>query len=326
MKSVGKIGFIGGGNMAEAIIRGLLRGAFPAVGIVVSEPGTERRRLLQEQFGVTLAEDNLEVVRSCGLVVLAVKPQVAAEVLSGIGAAFAGDKLLVSILAGVATATIEDFFDGSPRVVRAMPNTPALVGAGATALCPGRFASVDDLLVARHLFEAVGSVQVVGEAQMDAVTGLSGSGPAYVFTIIRRWPTAACRRVAARCRPLWQCGRCWGAAGTGERRTPGGAARQVAPRGTTIAGLKPGERAARRPDGGGIKRREALAGAGGEEVNQSQSLWGVFQWPTIATRSNLPSASPCWWPVGFSSGGDTASPSLWPTSCLAPSPGRIRTG
>lgn len=184
MKSVGKIGFIGGGNMAEAIIRGLLRGAFPAAGIVVSEPGAERRRLLQEQFGVTLAADNLEVARGCGLVVLAVKPQIAAEVLSGIGAAFAGDKLLISILAGVATATIEDFFDGAPRVVRAMPNTPALVGAGATALCPGRFAGVDDLLVARHLFEAVGSVQVVGEAQMDAVTGLSGSGPAYVFTII----------------------------------------------------------------------------------------------------------------------------------------------
>lgn len=184
MKSVGKIGFIGGGNMAEAIIRGLLRGAFPAAGIVVSEPGTERRRLLQEQFGVTLAADNLEVARECGLVVLAVKPQVAAEVLSGIGAVFAGGKLLVSILAGVATATIEDFFDGSPRVVRAMPNTPALVGAGATAICPGRFAGVDDLLVARHLFEAVGSVQVIGEAQMDAVTGLSGSGPAYVFTII----------------------------------------------------------------------------------------------------------------------------------------------
>lgn len=184
MNSVGKIGFIGGGNMAEAIIRGLLRGAFPAAGIVVSEPGAARRRQLQEQFGVALAADNLEVVKECGLVVLAVKPQVAAEVLSGIGAALTNDKLLVSILAGVATSTIEDFFDGKPRVVRAMPNTPALVGAGATAICPGRYTGVDDLLVARHLFEAVGSVQVVGEAQMDAVTGLSGSGPAYVFTII----------------------------------------------------------------------------------------------------------------------------------------------
>lgn len=184
MNSVGKIGFIGGGNMAEAIIRGLLRSAFPAAAIVVSEPAAERQRLLQEKFDISLAADNLEVVKACSLVVLAVKPQIAAEVLSGIGAAFTNDKLLISILAGVAAATIEDFFDGSPRVVRAMPNTPALVGAGATALCPGRFAGIDDLLVARHLFEAVGSVQVVSETQMDAVTGLSGSGPAYVFTIV----------------------------------------------------------------------------------------------------------------------------------------------
>jgi pyrroline-5-carboxylate reductase len=183
MNSVDRIGFIGGGNMAEAILRGLLKGAFPAAAIVVSEPSAERRRLLRN-YGVTLAADNLEVVRACPLVVLAVKPQLAAEVLSGIAGAFADGTLLVSVLAGVTTAAIEGFFSGSPRVVRAMPNTPALVAAGATALCAGRFATPDDLLTARHLFETVGSVQTVAEGQMDAVTGLSGSGPAYVFTVI----------------------------------------------------------------------------------------------------------------------------------------------
>jgi len=184
MNRTDRIGFIGGGNMAEAMLRGLLKGAFPAAGIVVSEPSADRRRLLQGNYGVTLAADNLEVVRACPLVVLAVKPQLAGEVLSGIAGAFGAGKLLVSVLAGVTTTAIEAFFSGSPRVVRAMPNTPALVAAGATALCGGRFATVDDLLTARHLFETVGSVQVVAEGQMDAVTGLSGSGPAYVVTVI----------------------------------------------------------------------------------------------------------------------------------------------
>jgi pyrroline-5-carboxylate reductase len=184
MNKPGRIGFIGGGNMAEAIIRGLLRGTFPAAEIRVAEPAGERRRLLAERYGVQVAADNLEVVRACDLLVLAVKPQVADEALSGIAGAFSDERLLISILAGVASATIEEHFDGSPRVVRAMPNTPALVGAGATALAPGRFASADDLLAARHLFEAVGTVQVVEEKLMDAVTGLSGSGPAYVFTVI----------------------------------------------------------------------------------------------------------------------------------------------
>jgi pyrroline-5-carboxylate reductase len=184
MKPIGKIGFIGGGNMAEAIIKGLLKGPFPAKEIVVGEPTEERRRLLAQRYRVQITADNLEVVKACDLIVLAVKPQISKEALSGIGSAFSGGKLLISILAGIATATLEEYFDGSPRVVRVMPNTPALVGEGASALCRGRFATPDDLLTARDLFEAVGMVQEVSEAQMDAVTGLSGSGPAYVFTVI----------------------------------------------------------------------------------------------------------------------------------------------
>jgi pyrroline-5-carboxylate reductase len=179
-----KIGFIGGGNMAEAMIKGLLSGTFPAEQMLVSEPDEARGRLLEDRYGLRVVSENLAVVRDCELLVLAVKPQIAEEVLTGIAGAFSAKKLLISILAGVATGVLESYFDGNPRIVRAMPNTPALVGAGATALCAGQYAGADDLLTARHLFEATGSVHVVSEAQMDAVTGLSGSGPAYVFTII----------------------------------------------------------------------------------------------------------------------------------------------
>jgi pyrroline-5-carboxylate reductase len=178
------IGFIGGGNMAEALIKGLLKGTFPPAAIRVSEPSPERRQFLAERYGIILSPENMDVVQECDLIVLAVKPQLADEVLSGIAGAFSEKKLLVSILAGVTTEKLEAHFDGSPRVVRAMPNTPALVGAGATALSPGWFATTDDLLAARHLFEAVGTAYVLEEKLLDAVTGLSGSGPAYVFTII----------------------------------------------------------------------------------------------------------------------------------------------
>lgn len=184
MESIKMIGFVGGGNMAEALVKGLISGAFPVARILVSEPHEERRSLLLQRYGVRVVADNLDVVKACDLVVLAVKPQLVAAVLPEVASVFGADKRLISILAGVPTATLEAFFAGPVSVVRAMPNTPALIGCGATALCAGTHAATDDLRVARHLFELVGGVRVVGEAQMDAVTGLSGSGPAYVFTII----------------------------------------------------------------------------------------------------------------------------------------------
>ncbi|MEJ2200791.1 MAG: pyrroline-5-carboxylate reductase [Desulfuromonadaceae bacterium] len=184
MESIQTIGFIGGGNMAEALIKGLISGAFPAARIWVSEPNPERRKILTERYGVHAEADNFEVVEDCDLLVLAVKPQLVDAVLSGLASVFTAEKQLISILAGIPIATLESFFSTPVRVVRAMPNTPALVGMGATALCAGTHASADDLARARRLFESVGVARVISEAQMDAVTGLSGSGPAYVFTII----------------------------------------------------------------------------------------------------------------------------------------------
>jgi pyrroline-5-carboxylate reductase len=182
--NIERIGFIGGGNMAEAIIKGLLEAACPNEKIMVAEPSDLRREHLADAYNVTVTSDNLEVVRQCEVVVLAIKPQIADEVISGFASACNKETLLVSILAGISCAMIEEHFDFAARVVRVMPNTPALVGEGATAICQGHNSSHDDLMLVRHLFETVGQVQQIDERQMDAVTGLSGSGPAYVYTII----------------------------------------------------------------------------------------------------------------------------------------------
>jgi pyrroline-5-carboxylate reductase len=184
MSMKGKIGFIGGGNMGEALIKGLIKGGCAAQDILVAEPDSGRQALLAERYGVGVSADTEGVVRDSSLIVLAIKPQIVPAVLPGIAGFFREDALLVSIVAGVTSRTLEGYFSGSPHVVRVMPNTPALVGAGAAALCPGRFATADDLDAALELFKGVGIAHVVSESQMDAVTGLSGSGPAYVYTVI----------------------------------------------------------------------------------------------------------------------------------------------
>jgi len=184
MSSTRTIGFIGGGNMAEALIRGLLAQGQPAGHIMAADPSAERRALLRDRYGVAVAADNRAVAEGCRLLVLAIKPQLVTVVVPELAGVVTAEQLTVSILAGTATATLERLLGGAARVVRAMPNTPALVGCGATALCAGRFATAADLETAAALFEAVGSVCTVSEAQMDAVTGLSGSGPAYVFSVI----------------------------------------------------------------------------------------------------------------------------------------------
>lgn len=178
------IGFIGGGNMAEALIKGLLAKGHPADKILVSDPSPARQALLRDVHRVTVLADNRAVAAGCRLLVLAIKPQMVPVVIPELAGVVTPDHLTVSILAGTATATLEQILGGDVRVVRAMPNTPALVGCGASAICAGRFATPADLDTAAALFHAVGSVNIVSEGQMDAVTGLSGSGPAYVFSVI----------------------------------------------------------------------------------------------------------------------------------------------
>ena len=178
------IGFIGGGNMAEALIKGLLVQGHPPGNILVSDPSPPRQALLRDVYKVAVTAGNREVAAQCRLLVLAIKPQLVQAVVPELAGTVTAEHLTVSILAGTATATLERLLGEAARVVRAMPNTPALVGCGATAVCAGRFATATDLETATALFRAVGSVNTVSEAQMDAVTGLSGSGPAYVFSVI----------------------------------------------------------------------------------------------------------------------------------------------
>jgi pyrroline-5-carboxylate reductase len=179
------IGFIGAGNMAEALIRGLVRGDhIPAGRITASGPRRERLDELALTYGISVTTDNREVARGCGLVVLSVKPQILDKVLREVGTELRPGTLVLSIAAGVDTETIEALVGDGVRVVRTMPNTPALVGAGATGISAGKHASAADLATAKAMFDAVGISVVLDEHHLDAVTGLSGSGPAYIFLII----------------------------------------------------------------------------------------------------------------------------------------------
>ncbi|MBU0479502.1 MAG: pyrroline-5-carboxylate reductase [Proteobacteria bacterium] len=185
MKIEGKICFLGGGMMAEALISGILKaGLVTAAQIVAVDLAPERRQVLADKFGIEVS-DQASAVTGCGIVILAVKPQVVNGLLTANKGLFTSDHLVISIAAGVSIDILESCLEGrSCRVVRVMPNTPALVMEGASALCGGTLAGEDDLQTARLLFDAVGRSVVLTEKDMDAVTGLSGSGPAYVFSFI----------------------------------------------------------------------------------------------------------------------------------------------
>jgi pyrroline-5-carboxylate reductase len=179
-----QLGVIGGGNMAEAILRGVLAaGVLKRDAVVVSEPKAERRDMLARELRVACVDDN-PAAAACPFVLLAVKPQVMNDALAGIAGTVQASAMVISIAAGVATARIDQRLGGRGRIVRAMPNTPMLVGAGMTAVAPGPRATDADLTWADALFAACGRVVRVTEPMIDAVTAVSGSGPAYFFYLI----------------------------------------------------------------------------------------------------------------------------------------------
>ena len=180
-----RIGIIGSGNMAEAIIKGIISsGIVSPEKVISSDIRTDRTSLFSESFGISTTSDNLELVSQVEIVILAVKPQIIESVLEEIAEAIDTSKLIISIAAGVTLKRIEGILKTGCRVVRVMPNTPALIGEGVAALSPGQNTIKEDLDVAGKIFDAVGKTVVVEEGYMDAVTGLSGSGPAYVFLMI----------------------------------------------------------------------------------------------------------------------------------------------
>ena len=186
-----KITFIGGGNMAVALIGGLRKQGFSAAGIQVVEPDAAARERLTEAFGVRCAAAVDAAALNCEIVVLAVKPQVMQQALAPLNGKLGG-QLVISIAAGLRIADLARWMGGHRSVVRAMPNTPALIGAGVSGLCADPSVSAGDCEQAERILSAVGGVVwIADEAQMDAVTAVSGSGPAYVFYFIEAIEAAA---------------------------------------------------------------------------------------------------------------------------------------
>ncbi len=179
------IGFLGAGNMAGALILGLIQSKLVRPSsIVASDVKSERLKQLADRYKIRVTTDNHELVRASSVIVLSVKPQVVDKVLTVIGPDVRKDQLVVSIAAGVPIAALEARLPPGSRVVRTMPNVAALALAGATAISAGTHATEKDLRAATSLFEAVGRVVRLDEGLLDAVTGLSGSGPAYVMIMI----------------------------------------------------------------------------------------------------------------------------------------------
>jgi pyrroline-5-carboxylate reductase len=199
------IAFIGAGNMAEAIARGLLRtAAYQPGDIVATDPNADRRHLFADDLGIPCSNDSCDAkVATADTIVIAVKPFVVGEALQQIQPR--PDALFISIAAGISTAFIENALAArktplnDARVIRVMPNTPMLVGKGISALCRGKNASEHDLIAAERIFSAGGKTVRVTEDLMDAVTAVSGSGPAYVFFLTEALTQAG---VAAGLTPL----------------------------------------------------------------------------------------------------------------------------
>jgi len=182
------IGMIGAGRMATALARGFVRAQLvDASSLIASDPSADARAAFDREVpGAQVVDDNAEVVSTADVILLAVKPQQMTAVLAAIRDAIRAEALVVSIAAGVTLARLADGLPRGQRIIRVMPNTPCLVGRGASAYSLGRNATADDGRLVAQLLFAVGVAYEVAEDQLDAVTGLSGSGPAFVYTMIEQ--------------------------------------------------------------------------------------------------------------------------------------------
>ena len=178
------VGLIGGGQMGEALIRGMIAsGLLDANNIMVAEPDSERRAYMIEKYSIAGTDQAVDLCSFARVLILAVKPQIVRPVLNQYREYISPEHLLISIAAGISIGLMEELI-GKRRIIRVMPNTPALVLAGASGLSPNQEASGEDLDLAMEIFAAIGTCVHVPESLLDAVTGLSGSGPGHVFTFI----------------------------------------------------------------------------------------------------------------------------------------------
>jgi len=180
-----KVGFVGAGNMAEAICRSLIHEAFyKPTTLAAYDPSEERRKYFHDTLGIYINKDNAELVERSEYILLAVKPQIMEKVLAEIKPAIGPGQTIISIAAGISMGYIETTLDRSIPVIRVMPNTPLMVGTGTVALCKGKYASEAHLDFARSLFASSAVTSIVDESLIDAVTAVSGSGPAYFFYLV----------------------------------------------------------------------------------------------------------------------------------------------
>ncbi len=180
-----KIGVIGTGNMGEALISGLIysRSSIPK-NIICSDIRKDKLKSIKEVYGVVTAKENLDVVKASEIIIYSIKPQIMASILKETAACLDMSKLIISIAAGVPLAAIELCLNKDLRLIRVMPNIAASVKEGAAAIAAGKHALKDDLKIAKAIFDSVGKSVIIEEELMDAITGLSGSGPAYIFLIV----------------------------------------------------------------------------------------------------------------------------------------------
>jgi len=187
-----KLGFIGTGNMASAMMGGILNNQILSVDEVMgSNPGSQKRESVKKQFGIYVTADNNEVVEKADVIVLSVKPQFYEEVISEIREFIRENQIVITIAPGKTLAWLAEKFGKEVKLVRTMPNTPALVGAGMTAMCPNEHMTEEEIAYVRTLLESFGRVEIVPERLMDTVVSTSGSSPAYVFMMIEAMADAA---------------------------------------------------------------------------------------------------------------------------------------
>jgi pyrroline-5-carboxylate reductase len=179
------IAVLGTGKMGGILVQAFLRsGLFPAEHVAATVAHEARAQVLSKQFGISVTTDNQQAAKSADVILLGVKPQQLSDLVRGIAPALKPGTLLISFAASVKTSAIEEAAGGKVSVIRAMPNTPAMVGAGVTAICRGHYVTDQQLDLAQQIFSTVGRTVIVDEKHMDAVTGLSGSGPAFLYIII----------------------------------------------------------------------------------------------------------------------------------------------
>ena len=180
-----KLGFIGAGNMATALVKGLINsGLYRSDQLMASDKDEDQLRKISDQFGLKVCASNKDLVGECRNLILAVKPQSMREVLDHVKEDIGDRHLIISIAAGIPLKMIQSILDREIPLIRVMPNTPALIQKGVSALASGQHATTEHMDIARKIFDAVGRTVIVQEEMMDAVTALSGSGPGYIFRVM----------------------------------------------------------------------------------------------------------------------------------------------